>query len=251
MKSFVRGLWARFLSLLLICSMVSVSFGSAANARFISPDPMDPTMPGVGTNRYAYAENDPINKSDPNGHSWASVGKAIAEGLEALGKALFGNAEKGLAKHSDDVGKDIAESGISVAPTATSKEPISTANPKKGSFKEPGNLVDSMLMNEAKQNPQNGKALLGLNNDPRFAAKDGWQKMEMTEKTQNGLRSTVHYQYNTKTGEVADMKAINRNSDPSSGFWANVGVHLGVALGVVDTLLTEGSLNPFDARDAY
>lgn len=37
-------------------------------ARFLSPDDWDPTKPGVGTNRYAYAENDPINKSDPNGH---------------------------------------------------------------------------------------------------------------------------------------------------------------------------------------
>jgi hypothetical protein len=36
--------------------------------RFLSPDTLDPTLPGVGTNRYAYAENDPINKSDPNGH---------------------------------------------------------------------------------------------------------------------------------------------------------------------------------------
>jgi RHS repeat-associated protein len=36
--------------------------------RFISPDNWDPTMEGVGTNRYAYADNDPINKSDPNGH---------------------------------------------------------------------------------------------------------------------------------------------------------------------------------------
>jgi RHS repeat-associated protein len=37
--------------------------------RFLSPDDWDPTEPGVGTNRYAYADNDPINKSDPNGHS--------------------------------------------------------------------------------------------------------------------------------------------------------------------------------------
>ena len=36
--------------------------------RFISPDDWDPTLPGVGTNRYAYAGNDPMNKSDPNGH---------------------------------------------------------------------------------------------------------------------------------------------------------------------------------------
>ena len=38
-------------------------------ARFITPDDWDPLMPGVGTNRYAYAGNDPVNKSDQNGHS--------------------------------------------------------------------------------------------------------------------------------------------------------------------------------------
>jgi RHS repeat-associated protein len=36
--------------------------------RFISPDDWDPTKEGVGTNRYAYAGNDPVNKSDKNGH---------------------------------------------------------------------------------------------------------------------------------------------------------------------------------------
>ncbi|TSE09302.1 RHS repeat protein [Mesorhizobium intechi] len=36
--------------------------------RFISPDDWDPTKEGVGTNRYAYALNDPVNKSDQNGH---------------------------------------------------------------------------------------------------------------------------------------------------------------------------------------
>lgn len=42
-------------------------------ARFISPDSMDPTNPDVGTNRYAYSLNDPINKSDPNGHAVESL----------------------------------------------------------------------------------------------------------------------------------------------------------------------------------
>ncbi|MCR4269480.1 RHS repeat-associated core domain-containing protein, partial [Nitratireductor sp. ZSWI3] len=46
--------------------------------RFISPDDWDPTLPGVGTNRYAYAQNDPINKSDPNGHSICLCGVDIA-----------------------------------------------------------------------------------------------------------------------------------------------------------------------------
>ena len=38
--------------------------------RFIQPDPRDPTIPGVGTNRYAYADNNPVNLSDPLGHAW-------------------------------------------------------------------------------------------------------------------------------------------------------------------------------------
>ncbi len=45
--------------------------------RFISPDDWDPIMPGVGTNRYAYAGNDPVNKSDSNGH--ASSGTLLAQ----------------------------------------------------------------------------------------------------------------------------------------------------------------------------
>ena len=73
MKCFSCGFLTRILSLLLVCSMLLVSFGSAANARFISPDTWDPTMEGVGTNRYAYAGNDPINNSDPNGHIFDQI----------------------------------------------------------------------------------------------------------------------------------------------------------------------------------
>ncbi|MCP3969204.1 MAG: hypothetical protein GY717_02555 [Rhodobacteraceae bacterium] len=39
---------------------------------FTSPDWLDPTTPGVGTNRYAYAGNDPVNRRDPGGNSWLS-----------------------------------------------------------------------------------------------------------------------------------------------------------------------------------
>ena len=42
--------------------------------RFISPDDWDPTIEGVGTNRYAYSANDPVNKSEPNGHSLGPAG---------------------------------------------------------------------------------------------------------------------------------------------------------------------------------
>jgi RHS repeat-associated protein len=45
-------------------------------ARFVSPDWWDPDKPGVGTNRYGYAGNDPVNKADNNGHSAdATIGR--------------------------------------------------------------------------------------------------------------------------------------------------------------------------------
>ncbi|MDE2385444.1 MAG: VCBS repeat-containing protein [Alphaproteobacteria bacterium] len=43
--------------------------------RFLTPDTFDPMEPGVGTNRYAYAFNDPINGSDPNGHVGITMSK--------------------------------------------------------------------------------------------------------------------------------------------------------------------------------
>ncbi|MDF2373939.1 MAG: RHS repeat-associated core domain-containing protein [Rhizobiaceae bacterium] len=45
--------------------------------RFISADDWDPIKEGVGPNRYAYAQNDPVNKSDPNGHAAARAGDGI------------------------------------------------------------------------------------------------------------------------------------------------------------------------------
>jgi RHS repeat-associated protein len=40
-----------------------------ALGRFITPDTWDPILSGVDINRYAYANNDPVNLSDPNGHA--------------------------------------------------------------------------------------------------------------------------------------------------------------------------------------
>nr|WP_316654727.1 hypothetical protein [uncultured Gellertiella sp.] len=81
MKIFSGKLLVRLLSLLLVCSLITVSFGTSANARFISPDTIDPNIPGVGTNRYAYSQNDPVNKSDPNGHTAVAVfGGAVCTG---------------------------------------------------------------------------------------------------------------------------------------------------------------------------
>jgi len=61
-------------------------------ALFIQPDWLPVTEQGVGTNRYAYAANDPINKLDPNGNSWLStiVGFALSfTPLQPVGAALI------------------------------------------------------------------------------------------------------------------------------------------------------------------
>jgi RHS repeat-associated protein len=42
--------------------------------RFTQPDSLDPHLPGVGTNRYAYSLNDPVNLSDPRGTYAADPG---------------------------------------------------------------------------------------------------------------------------------------------------------------------------------
>lgn len=74
--------------------------------RFISPDDWDPTLPGVGTNRYAYALNDPINKSDPNGHAVSPrAADAGYDDKEGGGRKDKSEAAKGLG----DAAKSAAE----------------------------------------------------------------------------------------------------------------------------------------------
>jgi RHS repeat-associated protein len=48
--------------------------------RFVTPDTWDPTLIGVDINRYAYANDDPINLSDPNGHHISNGGPPLDDG---------------------------------------------------------------------------------------------------------------------------------------------------------------------------
>lgn len=66
------------------CSHLNARYHDPALGRFISPDDWDPTMDGVGTNRYAYSANDPVNKSDPNGHIFGRIGEAIGNFFSGL-----------------------------------------------------------------------------------------------------------------------------------------------------------------------
>ena len=69
----------RVLQQLILTTLFAV-FASQASAMFIQPDWLDPTQPGVGTNRYSYCYNDPINCNDPSGNT--AVGPEESEGIE-------------------------------------------------------------------------------------------------------------------------------------------------------------------------
>ncbi|MGQ3236446.1 RHS repeat-associated core domain-containing protein [Shinella sp.] len=71
--------------------------------RFISPDDWDPTIEGVGTNRYAYADNDPINKSDPNGHIFENLADFFSsqEDRDARNEAAAKDAQDALDHNAE------------------------------------------------------------------------------------------------------------------------------------------------------
>ncbi|WP_164867116.1 RHS repeat-associated core domain-containing protein [Sinorhizobium meliloti] len=79
--------------------------------RFISPDDWNPTLVGVGTNRYAYAANDPVNKSDPNGHSSRGL-------FERFLGSLFGQSPlnpEGSAQFADRAGRSVKQQTLAVS----------------------------------------------------------------------------------------------------------------------------------------
>lgn len=100
-----------------------------AIGRFVSPDTWDPLKEGVGTNRYAYADNDPINKSDPNGHFINFLISGLVSGGLNLGMQLYsGNpvdwglvaTEAAIGAATSGVGPvyNAAKAGITAARTA-------------------------------------------------------------------------------------------------------------------------------------
>lgn len=67
---------------------------------FTSPDWLDPDLPGVGTNRFAYAGNSPVNASDPEGHLWNNT--AFSRGWDSVfGEGSWDNTHVGQMEGGD------------------------------------------------------------------------------------------------------------------------------------------------------
>jgi GHH signature containing HNH/Endo VII superfamily nuclease toxin len=87
MKTYTRGRWlTQLLMAQLFVLLGLLAIASPASARFLQPDTYDPWLAGVDFNRYSYAGDDPINHSDPNGHSMKS--KAAREATKSAVEAV-------------------------------------------------------------------------------------------------------------------------------------------------------------------
>ncbi|MCU5774492.1 hemagglutinin repeat-containing protein [Winslowiella arboricola] len=91
-------------------------------------------------------------------------------------------------------------------------ETITTAKGIQNPF--PRDLNEKVLWNGVKANPSAGETLKGMNNDPRFPASAGFQKMQVTHELPDGSNITIHYQYNSNTGKAYDMKIVTPQANP-------------------------------------
>ncbi len=122
MNHFGFSLWGRVVTAFVTVLML-VAMTSAATARFISPDTLDPSVEGVGTNRYAYAENDPINKSDPSGHIIDTVWDGLNVAYDALTIAYgyYTDDQALVTQGTIDLGVDAASAMVPLVPAGISK----------------------------------------------------------------------------------------------------------------------------------
>lgn len=84
-----------------VLTILFAAFASQASAMFIQADWYDPSDPQVGTNRYAYSHNDPINWSDPYGNvpdNWATKDNKV--GYDSHGYVHTWNESTGKSQVS-------------------------------------------------------------------------------------------------------------------------------------------------------
>lgn len=94
------------------------AFASQASAMFIQPDWFDPTDPRVGTNRYAYSFNDPINQRDPGGNAVETPWDAfnVALGVVSFGGNVYGGNYWGAALDAAGIVVDGLATGTPAVP---------------------------------------------------------------------------------------------------------------------------------------
>ncbi len=161
-----------------------------ALGRFISPDDWDPTLAGVGTNRYAYSGNDPVNKSDPNGHFFGPGG--------LFGGSGFGSSTKGKVAN-DYVGKSFTSGllgllGFEKSVAKAYKDETGISHFEKGSY-----ITGSAVL---------GSNLIGLPGKKTVVEEGGKALAKLASKVPNPFGKLGSPAHQEKVAEVANaMKA--------------------------------------------
>ncbi|NOX40007.1 MAG: hypothetical protein GXP05_05695 [Alphaproteobacteria bacterium] len=187
--------------------------------RFIQPDWFEVTEPGVGTNRYAYSANDPVNLMDPGGNAYSLRrlwGNPI-NGLTIWG-ATAGRGGEQVAKNVSKYGRDGGALKVILAIVYSKKG-------KKGA-KAPAKTVEDEEKKETEDQPPRGE--VDGDDDravnPEKSESPVWQGFKSDKKGRktNGLKGKKREYYewdNThKDIEVYDGRGRHKGSmDPTIG----------------------------------
>jgi len=161
-------------------------------ARFVNPDDWDPidadqALEGapigwlanpVGTNRYAYAANDPINKSDPSGHQFYNPSSGGAQAMQGMG-AL--NTAKRATAYANQKTWEAAGAGAAAAAKTAAREltPLGSLEDLQDGIYEGNSLkvvfAIATLLPPAKAAKLAGKLVSVAESGAGVVLKNGWR----------------------------------------------------------------------------
>jgi RHS repeat-associated protein len=147
-------------------------------AKFISPDWWDPDKPGVGTNRYAYADNDPVNKSDPGGHIWGAVIGGLGRAANTpLGRALAAEAARQIGNVFNN------------EPTKPATEPAPPTPGAKSLGEEAAKPAGDKKSEPQVNNPYGAKGAPDHQRDVEERGREMRDRLEEGERLEQGTRN--------------------------------------------------------------
>jgi RHS repeat-associated protein len=221
---------------------------SSNMGRFMSPDWSAQAEPvpyanldnPQSLNLYSYAGNNPLSRTDADGHFWQELKNFFQYGHwvnnAGLESALAKDAQRDLAQMAKQgvtvngkpsgqifnglTNKQIVDGYNYVEGVLATQKMMADAKAQDAAIfgaltqlpggsrpstgrTEPQNLNEQLAMEQAKANPDAGQPinLKGGMKDSNYPGSDGWVKMR-----QNINGTEVHYVKNMNTGEVADFK---------------------------------------------